>query len=141
QKAGVVEAIESFALKVGCHPQVAQAVATATDELVTNAVYNAPTDDKGRPKFSHYSRSIEVNLASHEEVGLQFGFDGRRLGISARDPFGSLTPNRVLDYLTKCFARGEDQMDQKEGGAGLGLYFVFNAVHNFIVNIDPGRAT
>jgi len=32
-------------------------------------------------------------------------------------------------------------VDQKKGGAGLGLYFLLNLVHHFVVNIVPGKAT
>ncbi|RYG65777.1 hypothetical protein EON77_18135 [bacterium] len=67
--------------------------------------------------------------------------DGRRLGVAVRDPFGSLRADTVLDYLTRCFRRGPDQIDAKEGGAGLGLYFTFEALSHFVINVSPGRAT
>lgn len=140
-KPAVVDAVEAFARRVGCHPRVADGVAVAADELFTNAVYNAPTDAQGRPRFAHYARDREVSLQPGEEVSVTVAFDGRRFALAATDPFGSLCPDRVLDYLAKCFAKGCEQVDTKAGGAGLGLYYLFNLMHHFVINIAPRRST
>ena len=63
------------------------------------------------------------------------------MAISVCDPFGSLTRERLLQYLSKCFRKGDDQVDTKAGGAGLGLYYVFECLSHFIVNIHPGKRT
>jgi signal transduction histidine kinase len=72
---------------------------------------------------------------------MRFGADGKRLALSVQDPFGSLDAAKVIDYLTKCFRRGDDQIDQKEGGAGLGLYLMYESLSHFVVNIHAGRRT
>ncbi len=140
-KESVITAAEEFATTSGCNPRISQQVATAVDELITNAVYNAPVDEMGKPRFAHVDRTVPVELEASEEVCLRLICDGHRIGVSARDPFGSLTPERVLEYLAKCYLRGDSQVDAKEGGAGLGLYFLFNLLNSFILNISPGRAT
>lgn len=141
QKQAIIDELEEFARAAGCHQLVAQGVAVAGDELLTNAVYNAPVDALGQSRFASWPRTREVTLEPHEEVTFTFGFDGRKLGLSASDPFGSLKPARILDYLAKCFKRGDDQIDQKDGGAGLGLFTLFNMVHHFIINIAPQKRT
>jgi CheY-like chemotaxis protein len=141
QKRVVVDAVHAFASDVGCHARVAETIAASADELITNAVYNAPVDREGKLRFMHYSRDRTVELDPGEEVKVHIAFDGRRLALAAIDTFGSLEKQRVLDYLTKCFAKGEDQVDDKEGGAGLGLYYIFNAMHHFVINIAPGKCT
>lgn len=141
QKRAVLEELEGFAREAGCHPLVAEGLAVAGDELLTNALYNAPVDSAGRPRFASWARTREVVLQPGEEIRFSFGFDGRKLGLCAEDPFGTLRPDRILDYLARCFARGKDQIDQKEGGAGLGLFTLFNLVHHYVVNIAPGART
>ena len=37
--------------------------------------------------------------------------------------------------------RGGDQIDQKDGGAGLGLYYIFESLNHLIVNVAPNRRT
>lgn len=141
QKADAVESVHTFAVESGCHARVAESVAMAADELVTNAIYNAPVDAQGKPRFTHLARTVPVILSAGEVVSLRMGHDGRKVAISVVDPFGSLSPTKVQDYLAKCFAKGEDQVDSKDGGAGLGLFQIFNMTQHFIINIAPHRMT
>ncbi len=140
-KADVIEQAEAFAREAGCHPRIAEQVGSAVDELLSNAVYNAPTDEHGRRRYAHYPRHIPIELAPDEPVTLRLASDGHRLCISARDPFGSLEPGCAIDYLVKCLGKGANQIDSKAGGAGLGLFYLFNVFNSFILNISPGRAT
>jgi len=141
ERAAVGDAAWAFALQSKCHPEIARAFTTAVDELVNNALYNAPTDRAGKPRFSHLSRSTPVTLSEAEEMLLRLSYDGRRLCISASDPFGSLRPAQVLDCLSRCFTGGEDQVQQGDAGAGIGLYIIFNFVHHLIINLVPEQRT
>ena len=141
QKQKVIDAAEAFAVEARCGPRLANQIGIAIDEMVTNAVYNAPVDSEGKHRFSHLPRTSRVELGESEEVIVHLAADARRLCVSVRDPFGSLKPELVLAYMTKCFGGGDDQVDEKEGGAGLGLYYLLNLVQGFVLNIDPGQAT
>lgn len=141
QKNEVVEKVAQFAESVGFPSRLSQGLAVVADELVTNGLYNAPVDARGTPRYARFARNVPVDLADHEAVQLCMAFDGRKFGISASDPFGSLPPMTVVDYLAKCFRKGDDQIDSKEGGAGLGLYKLFSLLQHFVVNIAPGRRT
>src|SRR5262249_51241794 len=70
---------------------------------------------------------------------LLFACDGDYIGIAQIDPFGALTQDTVVGYLTRCLAKGPDQIEDKSGGAGIGLYRVFKSLSKFIINIYPGR--
>ena len=63
------------------------------------------------------------------------------MAISIEDPFGALTYKTLVNYLKKCYAQGADQIDQKQGGAGLGLFTIFDNAHCFIVNSLTGKRT
>lgn len=140
-KAALIERAERFASNIGINPRFTSQLCSVADELVTNAVYNAPVDGEGRHRFADWSRRREIQLDPHEEVVVKYCCDGHRLAISITDPFGSLTMDRVLDYLAKCLRKEDDQVDEKEGGAGLGLYYIFDALSHFIVNLKPGSVT
>lgn len=114
---------------------------TVAEELTTNALYDAPVDDRLRARHANLPRSERVELAPHEEVRVTLASDGRRVGISVEDPFGSLKAETVVEYLAKCFRRGLDQIDRKQGGAGLGLFYAFNSLSHFVVNIEPRKRT
>src|SRR5689334_892154 len=61
-KGDYVRAVSSYAEKLGCNERVVEMTETIVDELVTNAIYNAPRDDAGRPKYSKLSRREPVTL-------------------------------------------------------------------------------
>ncbi|MCA9580586.1 MAG: hypothetical protein KC416_02250 [Myxococcales bacterium] len=140
RQAALDEAAE-FASTVKVASRLLDVFLTVTDELLTNAIFNAPVDETGKARYSHLHRTAEVELTEEEAVVLDLATDGRRLGIGVADQFGSLQADKVLDYLAKCFRKGEDQVDVKEGGAGLGLYYAFEALSQFTVNIEPGKRT
>jgi hypothetical protein len=141
ERNAVGEAAWAFATQSQCHPEIVRAFTTAVGELVNNALYNAPTDHAGKPRFSHLSRTTPVTLDEPEEMFLRLSCDGRRLCVSASDPFGSLRSAQVMDCLSRCFAKGGDQVSMEEGGASIGLYIIFNFVHHLIINIEPQRRT
>lgn len=130
-----------FALAAGAQGRFAELLCNACDELVTNALYNAPVDAAGKARFAHLSRTNAVHLDAHEVVKVTFATDGSEMGISVTDPFGSLKVPTITQYLAKCLRRGSDLVDEKEGGAGLGLFYVFEAVSHFVVNLQAGTRT
>jgi hypothetical protein len=140
-KKTIIAEAESFATRVGIAPRLITLFCTVADECVSNALYNAPVDNFGSPRFAHMARSTEVALAPGEAVEVRFAFDGKRIGLSVTDPFGTLDPTRLLDYFAKCYRRGADQVDQKPGGAGLGLYQILESLSHFVVNIQRGKKT
>nr|QEO74299.1 hypothetical protein [uncultured bacterium] len=141
QARAVLDEAELFASRLGVPSRLVASFCTVVEELTSNALYNAPVDPEGRARFAHYHRKQGVVLEPHEVVRVTLCSDGRRMGVSVSDPFGSLTPEKVVSYLGKCFRRGDDQVDSKQGGAGLGLFCAFESVTNLIVNLDPGRRT
>lgn len=140
-KGEVVAAAEEFAVEAGCHRQIAEGFATAVDEALSNALYNAPVGDEGQPLYAGLPRTVPVELAPGSAARIELAADGRRLGMSSLDRFGSLAPAVVLDYLSRCFARRAFEPTEGSGGAGLGLYQLLHLVQHFIVNVAPGERT
>jgi hypothetical protein len=136
-----LEDVRAFADSMKLHERMLMHLVTVADELVTNGLYDAPVDDSGASRFAHLSRREEVVLGPGEELDVTLCRDGRRVGIAVSDRFGSLSPTRVTDYLGKCYRKGGDQVDAKEGGAGLGFYYAFEALSHLIINIAPGKRT
>lgn len=137
----LLDEVLAFARMLHVPPRLAEAYRLAADELVTNAIFNAPVGPTGEALYASRDRTEEVVLESGQEIVVTLGSDGKNLGLSVSDPFGSLRPRTVVDYLAKCFRKGADQVDEKLGGAGLGFYCVFSALSHFAINIDPGRRT
>ncbi len=115
--------------------------ANVLDEMITNAIYNAPTDDQGNFLFANVNRAEQVLLSDKQAATLSYVIDDYSVGLSMRDPFGSLKKDNVLYYLYKCKRKGPDQIDAHKSGAGLGIYKTFMNVNDFIINIHSGIST
>jgi len=140
-KKNYLRAVSEFAYSLGCNERVVEMIESVADELVTNAIYNAPRAPDGTAKYAKLSRRESVELDDHEVGTLQFACDGDYIAISQTDPFGSLTRDTVVSYLNRCLVKGPDQFSDNSGGAGIGLFRVFQSLSKFVVNIDPGRKT
>jgi CheY-like chemotaxis protein len=141
EKQDYIHQVSAYAQSLGCNERVVELVETIVDEVVTNAIYNAPRTATGEPKYAKQSRREAVVLEPHEAGELQFACDGDYIAVAQIDPFGSLTQDTVVSYLNRCLVRGPDQFSDATGGAGIGLYRVFQSLSKFILNIDPGRKT
>ncbi len=133
--------LRAYLERLGANRRLIGLAEGVADELIQNAVYNAPADSAGKPKYASRSRTEPVVLLPNEEVRFSFASDGRFLAICVADRFGRLETETVRNYLRKCFLQGEDQIDSKQGGAGLGLYYIFQSLNHFIINVAPGVRT
>jgi CheY-like chemotaxis protein len=141
KKQDYIAEVSEYALSLGCNDRTVEMIETVVDELVTNAIYNAPRTEGGDPKYARLSRREPVVLEDHEAGELQFACDGDYIAVAQIDPFGSLTQDTVVTYLNRCLVKGPDQFSEASGGAGIGLFRVFQSLSKFIINISPGKKT
>lgn len=137
----LLEALSNYATGLGINKRLVTVAKSVADELIMNAVYNAPVREDGTRPYAQIARTDAIDLASHETCRLTYACDGRQLVIAMLDRFGSLAVDTIREYLQRCFAMGADQIEVKRGGAGMGLYFIVEALNKIIINICPGRGT
>lgn len=140
-KQDYINEVAKYATALGCNERVVELIETIVDELVTNAIYNAPRTPEGEPKYKQRSRREPVVLEDSEAGELQFACDGDYIAIAQIDPFGALTQETVVSYLNRCLVKGPNQISEASGGAGIGLYRVFQSLSKFVINVDPGKKT
>ncbi len=134
--------IERFMGLIGIRGRMVSRLQAAADEMLMNAVYDAPVNrETGSYRFAALSRQSKVTLDAPDRPTLSYGSDGRTFGISISDPFGGLTPAILTRYIAKGLRRGDDQIDDKAGGAGLGLYLLFTHLNSMSLHLSPGRQT
>jgi hypothetical protein len=134
-KLDAIRASRLFAESTKTHPRIASLVESVTDEFVTNALFSAPVTD-GVFRFRSMKRSQHISLLPHEEVALTFCTDGRRIGLSVTDPFGTLTADTVRTRISRGLRRENQTWDNSTGGAGLGLYCAFESLSHLVVNVE-----
>lgn len=112
----------------------------AAEELVMNALYNAPRHEDGSLMFGSIDPHKRVTMESPKPVSLRYAIVPDGLFMSVRDRFGMLTKSTVLQYIQKCLT-SEQQIDRKTIGAGLGIFLTVSRVQTYIVNVAPEVAT
>jgi hypothetical protein len=140
EKALCISQISEFAELMGVRRKYREAIEQCGDEMLMNALYDAPVDDQGKPIFSEIPTKTRISLRVEQKVVVQYACDGKRFALSVRDSFGTLERATVLQYLHKCL-HAEQQIDRKAGGAGLGLYLMVNSASTVYFNVLPGVAT
>lgn len=136
----VVENLQTYLRDLGAGRELAGSMALVADELITNAVYNAPRDPAGRPRYAHRDRRDKIVLDPWERVTVEYACDGERLAVAVTDWFGALSPNDIRAGLRRCLT-ADDPIRQGTGGAGIGLYAVLSGCGQLVFNIEAGRRT
>lgn len=136
-----LDALAAFAAEHGVRRRILRHVQDVADELITNAVYDAPVDASGQRLFAALDRRSEIALDEPSQPTLRAVCDAAHVHIAVRDPFGSLGLETVRYYLAKGLRAGADQIDDKAGGAGLGLTRVYESVDRMTVKVEAGVRT
>lgn len=140
EKSLCISQISEFAELMGVRRKYREAIEQCIDEMLMNALYDAPVDEQGKPIFSEIPMKTRISLRVEQKVVVQYSCDGKQFAVSVRDTFGTLERGTVLRYLHKCL-HAEQQIDRKAGGAGLGLYLMVNSASTVYFNVLPGVAT
>jgi hypothetical protein len=140
EKSVAIAAISDFAGAMGVRRKYREGIEQSIDELLMNALYDAPVDQGGKPVFAEVPTKSRLSLRLEQKALVQYACDGDTFAVSVRDPYGTLSKDTVVKFLDKCLHASE-QIDRKVGGAGLGFYIVANAASQVAINSYPGVAT
>ena len=136
-----VRAVEVVAMRFGIGNRLAAAAADAAHELLMNAMYDAPVDADGFPKYAA-DRQANLELRDEEVPTLRLTVDSSHLSLDVTDPFGRLTRSSLFNGVLRGLSgRAEAVLDTSHGGAGLGLFNLFNSSAVLRVEVVPQRLT
>lgn len=141
QKQESVEAVRRFLIQAKFQSRMASVVANAVDEVLMNAMYDAPIDDLGKQLYVATSRATSLDLRGRAAVEMMVGFDGEYVGIRVRDQYGSVDKNRLLTKLGTVYTESEYQVRSTVAGAGLGLSTVMRSGASLVFNCESRQRT
>ena len=138
-----VDAISDVARDCGLTAPEVSSLGLVSGELISNAIWDAPADSEGRPKYAASARTKTVQLDNSETVQVEYASDGIIFGLGVTDNFGRLDHRSAVHYIHKCFGRDNNRRISRQsgGGAGLGLYLAYQSVSSLIINVNPGVRT
>jgi hypothetical protein len=140
-----VQAVETVATRFGMPRRAGVAAADASHELLMNAMYDAPIDSSGHPRYAK-DRQAQITLQDHEIPTLRLTVDGAHLALDITDPFGRLHRQKVFGGLLRgrtgaVAPSASAVLDTTHGGAGLGMFNLFNSAAILRFEVLPGRQT
>ena len=138
QRDACVEGVVRFCEKLNCPGRVREMFGELAHELLMNAMFDAPVDEMGRPKYAA-DRKAHIELEPSEAAVIRCASDGTRMVISVTDPFGRLPREAIFAGIARGLSGGE--MDTTHGGAGLGMLYIYKSAAISIFDVFPGRRT
>ena len=139
-KDAALNQIIAFAESMDLAGEKLRRVELATEELLMNALYDAPRNSDGVERHAKLDRRLAVTLGADETVHMRYGCDGQTLAVAVSDPFGSLTKRAVTDRLKKV-RHGIPKPNAGVAGAGLGLVMTYSVANQLVFAVTPGVQT
>lgn len=140
-RALIKEELYTHFRSMGIRTPLLERLEHAAEEMMMNAVYDAPVDADGTALFNHLPRNNEIQLQSNQEAVFRFACDGNVVAISTQDPFGSLPRYVILNYLESCYSNQAGTYNAAKGGGGRGLHQILETCDWTVFNIKPGERT
>jgi hypothetical protein len=109
-----------------------------SDELYTNALYNAPF--QSTPEI-RVDRTANIINSADKSIEFFAAFDADQLFVGCIDNHGSLDRDRMTAHLLKAYSTHQAQPDLGTGGAGIGLKMVIDNSANFYVYCEKNQRT
>ncbi|MCC7442906.1 MAG: hypothetical protein IT285_14835 [Bdellovibrionales bacterium] len=141
QKQEAVEAVKNYLLAAKFKARMASIVANAVDELLMNAMFDAPMDELGKQRHASESRATVRKLSGRDAVGMSVAFDGDYVAVSAIDHYGSLDKAKLMNHISKLYTEEEYKVKTTVAGAGLGLATVFRSGGSFFFISESNTMT
>lgn len=127
--------------EAGYTNRIAETIVSALDELLMNAIYDAPARSKGQDAPDMMSRTEPVALEGKHSVGVKCAQDDDYSAFSVSDQFGSIDKVRLFKHILRTFRQKTYVVDDSKAGAGLGLAMTFRAGGSFLFFAEPGKKT
>jgi hypothetical protein len=139
-RTAAIDEVLGYAEKIGVRSKIRASIGQVCEELLMNALYDAPADESGKALFAEVDLKARLEKLSPRPVSIRYAATETGFAVSVRDRFGRLDKATVLRYIDKCL-HSPNQIDRKIYGAGLGIYLIANAATQFVMNVAPGMAT
>lgn len=113
-KRAAVDALQNSLTKQGIMGRMSSLVAQATDEIIMNAIFDAPIGMNQKRLKHDLPRETEITLGQNERVEVSIASTENYMGVCVTDYFGSLKKETLIRSLFEAY-------DTKGGSVALGL--------------------
>lgn len=141
-KSELIDGLKEYAQKFKNPRSVIYDLSIVADELITNAIYNAPFVDDLNSRSGPDRNPDTATIDPNKKPVLFAGSDGVRLVFGVRDLYGMLNTASLIQRIRQCYETNlRDQISYSPGGAGIGSFMIFDSCVGMYVAVDRGRST
>jgi hypothetical protein len=138
-KNAAIAAIQNTLTGLGVPSRLSKSVAQAIDELVLNALFDAPVDEYGKRYRHAETRDSDFTLSEREQIQIEFAMGPNYAGICVADRFGSIERSRVFGSVRN-YLRMSDEPEAKYV-AGFGLQGIMRSGLSLMLLSQPTHRT
>lgn len=133
-KREATEQIDLYVQQLGCRAPLVARIVHAVEELLMNALYDAPIEEGGGDREEVVQKLINGGQAAGP-VTMRYASGGNVFILSVTDTFGRLSKGTIIERL-----RGRPD-DEPGTRTGAGLYVLLSKATRVIVNVAHGSCT
>jgi len=141
QRGKLVEAVQNLLQKQGIERRLAARVAQTTDELLLNAVYDAPRDHKGMATLHGKDKTVEFEIEKGKSIVLELSESEKILGLNVIDQYGSITIENFLKAMSKDFSESKFSESEEAGKENLGFYAIIQGGITLLIHCKKNTRT
>jgi hypothetical protein len=142
-KSMAIEALQKTLTNRGIKGRLATLVAQGVDELILNAIFDAPysTQDQTRPRHKS-SRDLEFEMTGQDIVVVEMAASDQYMGICVIDQYGSMSAQTVYQGLKPYLTNAPFEPDPFKGlSSGFGFGGILQSGLNLKIACQPGKRT
>lgn len=139
QKAQAIQDLDTF---LGQDPKlqsIRPLCLESSDEMLSNAIYNAPVSAMGERTHKNTPREVTVTL--EREVKLFACYSDKKIVVGCEDLYGSIDREEVLTRVAAIYNKKTFSPLESGAGAGLGLKMMISNSANFYIYCESRRRT
>lgn len=136
ERDAAVAALSKDVINAGSPDRVSPLASVIADELLANALFTAPVDERGHRFRLGDPRDRSRRLVGRDQVGIRWAIDARYLAIEVRDQWGSIDPVMVARRLALVSKESPTASD-----GGMGLPLAYACANQFVIGLAEGRMT
>jgi hypothetical protein len=136
-----LEAMGNLLIKKEIHVRAVEMIIRVADELLMNAIYDAPYSHQQGRYRKELSREEDFPLEGKERVFLNLVFNKDFVVMSIQDQFGSFVAHHAFEAAKKDYTEHAYRANAAVQGAGLGLHGIATSGVGTMISCKTDVAT
>lgn len=140
-RGSLIEGMQEYLQNLGVRSAIFERAGAVAEELLMNAIYDAPVSEDGKPLFNQLDRKQAVTLEKSQQAVFRYSCDGMLAAVSVSDPFGGFPMQTLINYLERNYSGSADLQEAGKGGAGRGLHQIIESSDLVVFNVRKSIRT